>query len=96
MSTFYTDKAEFEVFDEKLKQEGTLYLHTEIDIKGNHLKGAVPVSIKYIAIFVPQEKYREVDPEHPDEEPFPIHYINAFETEEERSFYVENFYVRTA
>jgi hypothetical protein len=92
MSTFIADKKEIEAFDKKLKQEGMLCLQTRIDIKGNHLKGPVTVSIRYEANFLPNERYWEVDAEHPDEEPYPIRYVKEFKSNEEREFFVSSFF----
>ena len=96
MSTFITNVVKFEAFDKRLRQEGTLLLQININIQGNHLKGPVPVSISYEALFCPAEKYWEVDTEYPDEEPNPVHYMKKFETENERQFYVDNFYEKIA
>ena len=90
MSTFIADKKEIEAFDKKLKQEGTLQLQTRIDVKGNHLKGPVPVSIRYEANFQPGEKCWEIDEEQPEEESYPVRYVKEFKSIEERDFYVSS------
>ena len=92
MNIFIAEQKEMEAFDKTLKQEGTLSLATRIDVKGNHLKGPVTVLIRYEANFLPIEKYWEIDPEYPDEEPYSIRYRKEFNTSEEREFYIHSTY----
>ena len=74
MRTFVADKEEHRVLDTRLKQEGTLFLSTTIEIRGNYLKGAVPVRVIHVARFVPDKKFWDNDDRHPDEEPYSVSY----------------------
>ena len=89
MKTFIASFSKYIAYDRRLKQEGTLNTLVRINIRGNHLKGPVPVSIAYEAIFYPDEKYWEVDEENPEEEPYSVTYSKDFFTAEDRDFYVE-------
>lgn len=75
-----------------LNQTGLLQLNTRIEIRGNYLKGKVPVNIFYTMQFVPDEEFWEIDEEYPDEEPTPLTYPNQFRTESERSEHFSNWY----
>ncbi|WP_133736135.1 hypothetical protein [Halospina denitrificans] len=89
MKTFIANYSQYRAYDRRLKQEGSLTTLVRINIRGNHLKGPVPVSVAYEAIFQPDERYWEIDEEHPDEEPYPVSYSKDFSTGEDRDFYVE-------
>jgi len=92
MRVFVTDEKEIRVLNRVLNQTGLLQLKTRIEIRGNHLKGKVPVNIFYTTQFVPDEEFWEIDEEYPDEEPSPLTYPNQFRTESERSEHCNNWY----
>jgi len=92
MRVFVTDEKEMRVLSRQLNQTGVLRLSTRVEVRGNHLKGKVPVKILYRAYFIPDEEFWEKDDEYPDEEPYPVTYPNEFLTESERDEHCKNWY----
>jgi hypothetical protein len=92
MQVFETDKKEIRVLSRQLNQTGVLFLATRVEIRGNHLKGKVPVKIVYRTRFTPDEEFWKKDDEYPDEEPYSVTYPNEFLVESERAEHCKNWY----
>lgn len=69
MRVFVADEKEFRVLSKQLNQTGILHLSTRVEIRGNHLKGNVPVEILYVARFTLDKEFCKKDNKYPDEEP---------------------------
>jgi len=92
MQDFITDRTEQAVRSRTEPIHGAMVTSTEIRIRGNHRKGPVPVSIKYVCRFTPDRKFWEQDSEHPEEEPYPWSIEKVFDSPEDRDSYVANHY----
>ena len=88
MRNYTTDATESRAVDLLSGEEGTLVLRTTIRIRGNHLKGPVPVTIRHECVFTPDDKYQEFDED--DKEYNRVSYSKDFSKEEERTFYTNN------
>ena len=67
-------------------------LSTRVEIRGNHLRGKVPVKILYRTRFTPDEEFWKIDDKYPDEEPHSVIYQNEFSVESERAEHCKNWY----
>ncbi len=92
MYVFIANKKEARVLSKELNQTGILHFSTRVEIRGNHLKGNVPVKVRYEARFIPDEEFWGKDDRYPDEEPYPVSYTRAFLTENERREHCATWY----
>ena len=90
MTHYFTDQKELYVFDKQHRLEGKLRLSMEINIRGNHKKGPVPVTVRFAMSFTPDERYQEIGPE--DGEVNWVSYQRDFENQTDRDSYVKTFF----
>lgn len=90
MNRFVTETSRFRVRSLQDKATGYAFLFTEISIRGNHLRGPVPVSIQHVVRFEPDEDYWERDEDHPGGETFSWSTSKTFESTGERDAYFSN------
>lgn len=94
MQIFTTNVEIFTGRDINLKQEGEVSIGTRIELRGNHKKGPIPVSVWYDLRFTPNEEYWQTDPDYSEKNPYPTSYTKRFETPEERETWIKNRFDR--